>query len=308
MKFEIMMEILFELLSKKTVTAKYLAEKYGVSVRSIYRYVYSLESAGVPVYTVRGTGGGISIVDTYRLTSTFMSEKEFDRVLHALTAITESVPDKTLESAINKLKSVIKNEYASCKMTSGNLIIDASPWGDAVGYKSKLSVIVGAIETCSILQIKYHDRNGAVTEREVEPHLIVFKQGLWYVYAFCRLRNTFRFFKIGRIESATVKPEIFTRKEVAESDLGLDFWTNAAEAINVKLEVSPSVVSDVQEWLGVENVKESNGKFIAEAKLPLDGGLVSKIMGFADGVKVLAPDLVKTRVVSAAKTLLKNYD
>ena len=304
MKFEIMTEILFELLSKKTVTAKYLAEKYEVSVRSIYRYVASLESAGVPIYTARGAGGGISIVDTFRLTSTFMTEKEFDKVIGALTAIAEGVPDKTLDSAINKLKSVIKNEYASCKMTSGNLIIDASPWGDAVGYKSKLNVIVGAIESLSVLHIKYHDRNGTVTERDVEPHFIVFKQGLWYVYAFCRLRGTFRFFKIGRIENATVKAENFTRKNVSEADMGLDFWENAAEAIPVRLEISHAVVSDAQEWLGVENVKEKDGKFIAEAKLPLDGGLISKIMGFAGGVKVLSPDILKTKVVSAAKNLL----
>lgn len=308
MKFEIMTEILFELLSKKTVTAKYLAEKYEVSVRSIYRYVASLESAGVPIYTARGAGGGISIVDTFRLTSTFMTEKEFDKVIGALTAIAEGVPDKTLDSAINKLKSVIKNEYASCKMTSGNLIIDASPWGDAVGYKSKLSVIVGAIENLSVLHIKYHDRNGTVTERDVEPHLIVFKQGLWYVYAFCRLRETFRFFKIGRIENATVKSEKFTRKNVSKADMGLDFWENAAETIPVRLEISPAVVSDVQEWLGVENIKEKDGKYIAEAKLPLDGGLISKIMGFAGSVKVLSPESLKEEVFFAAKRLLTTCD
>ena len=52
-----------------------------------------------------------------------------------------------------------------------------------------------SIEDQKRLNIRYHDRNGDITERTIEPHVIVFKQGLWYVYAYCNLRNEFRFFK-----------------------------------------------------------------------------------------------------------------
>ena len=64
MKYEIMIGILIQLLGKKCVSAKYLAEKFGVSVRSIYRYIDAIDAAGVPIYTVRGNNGGFSIVDT----------------------------------------------------------------------------------------------------------------------------------------------------------------------------------------------------------------------------------------------------
>ena len=110
MKYEIMLGILFDLLSKRTITAPYLAEKYQVSIRTIYRYLESMESAGVPLYTVRGNNGGIRIVDTYRLSSTFMSQKEYEHTLDALTSLNNNVNDKTLDSVINKLKSIIKPE------------------------------------------------------------------------------------------------------------------------------------------------------------------------------------------------------
>ena len=96
MKYEIMLGILFELLSKRCVKAQYLADKFEVSVRSIHRYINCLENAGIPIYTLRGSQGGFAIVDTYRFTSTFMTESEFNQTISALTAITDSVPNKAL--------------------------------------------------------------------------------------------------------------------------------------------------------------------------------------------------------------------
>ena len=306
MKFEIMINILFELLSKKFVQASYLAEKYEVSVRSIYRYIESLEYAGIPLYSVRGNQGGFAIIDTYKIPSTFLTMKEFEHTISTLSAITESVPDKILNSAINKLKAVIKNETSGLNIKSGNLIIDAGPWGDIVGYKSKLMVLQQSIDEHKQLSITYHDRNGEITERIIEPHLILFKQGLWYVYAYCNLRNEFRFFKTGRIASAKILPTIFKRREISASNLPLDFWNNTS-TINVTMEISKSVLSDVEEWIGIENVTEYNGKFIANVKLPLDNGLVSKLMSYGEGIKILEPLELKIEVVKKAKSIIENY-
>ena len=115
MKFEIMMGILFELLSKKCVKAQYLAYKFEVSVRSIHRYVSALEGAGVPIYTLRGNQGGFAIIDTYKFSSTFMTVNEFEQTINALTAITESVPNKVLSSdesiSLNFIKNNLDNFY-----------------------------------------------------------------------------------------------------------------------------------------------------------------------------------------------------
>ncbi len=308
MKFEIMLSILFELLSKRCVKASYLAEKFEVSVRSIYRYVSALEMAGVPLYTIRGNRGGIAIIDTYKLSSTFMTVKEFETVINTLTAITESVPNDLLEKAINKLKSTVKNEYSGFDIKSGNLIIDAGPWGDTTSYKSKLVIIQQSIQDCKKLSITYHDRNGEITNRVIEPHLILFKQGLWYVFAFCQLRNEFRFFKTGRIEHANILNDKFTRKDLSNMDLPLDFWHNSVQTTDVVLEIEKSVLSDVEEWLGIENVQNRNGKFFAYVKLPFDNGLVNKIMSYGSGIKVIEPLELKEQIIKQTKQILKIYN
>lgn len=308
MKYEIMLKILFELMAKKCVKASYLAEKYEVSIRSIHRYINCLELAGVPIYTIRGSNGGFAIVDTYKFSSTFMTVKEFEQTINALTAINEGVSNNTLDTVINKLKSTAKNEFSGFDVKSGNLIIDAGPWGDAVGYKSKLSIIQKSIEDCKLLAIKYHDRNGDVTERTIEPHVIVFKQGLWYVYAYCNMRKDFRFFKTGRIEYANICNEKFTRREISKDELPLNFWHSQVQTTDVTLEIDKKYLSDIEEWLGIENIQTINGKYIAEVKLPFDNGLVSKIMSYGSGIKVLQPAELKDSIKKCADEILKNYE
>lgn len=307
MKYEIMVSILFDLLSKKTVTAKYLAEKYEVSVRSIYRYIDSLSSAGVPLYSNKGNGGGFSIIDTYKFSSTFLTPTEFEQTINSLLAITEGVPNKTLENVITKLKSTVRNEYNDIDLKSGNLVIDAGPWGDMIGYKNKLKVIQKSIDSLSPLSIRYHDRNGSITERVIEPHVIVFKQGLWYVFAYCRLRKEFRLFKIGRIEYANINDEKFERKDISSEDLPLNFWNRDTVAETVIMEIDKKFVSDIEEWLGIENVTLKNDKYIAEAKLPYDGGLFSKIMSYGSGIKVIEPKKLKDDIIKSANEVLDIY-
>lgn len=308
MKYEIMLGILFDLLSKKCVKAAYLADKYEVSTRSIHRYINSLEMAGVPIYTIRGSAGGFAIVDTYKLSSTFLTEKEFEQTVNTLEAITNSIPNKTLDSAITKLKSAAKNQISGFDIKSGGIVIDAGPWGDTVNYKSKLVIIQKSLEECKKLNIKYHDRNGEVTERTIEPHVIVFKQGLWYVYAYCNLRKKFRFFKTGRIEQATILNEKFIKQDLSKMSLPLDFWHQNTIGEDVVLEIDKQILSDVEEWLGIENVKLIGNKHIATVNLPFDNGLVSKIMSYGKGIKVIEPIKLKKEIQNCAKSILENYN
>lgn len=308
MKYEIMLKILFELLSKKSVSASYLAKKYEVSTRSIYRYIESMESAGVPLYTNRGNGGGIAIVDSYRFTSTFMTEQEFEQIINILSEVNSEVPNKILDGALIKLKANVKDEYSGLDIKSGNLIIDGGTWGDTAGYKNKLKILQTCIEDNKKLEIVYHDRTGQVTTRIIEPHFIVFKQGLWYTYAYCNLRKTFRFFKTGRIESAKILNEKFIKREISKKDLPLDFWHNAVKTKSVTLEIKNSCLSDVMEWLGIENIEQNENKNIATVNLPYDDGLIYKIMSYGDGITVLKPKELKDRIKEKATLLLKNYD
>ena len=307
MKYEIMIRILFNLLNNKKVTATWLANEYGVSTRTIYRYIDCLSYANIPITCDKGRDGGFFILDNFKLTSSFMTKEEFNAVISALDGINAQLKNSKLKSATEKLKSINRIEKNSLTLSSGNLIIDAGPWGDAIGYRAKLGVLEEGIEKNTLLEIVYHDREGEITTRLIEPHTIVFKQGLWYVYAWCRLRNDFRFFKTGRIESLRVLDEKFIRRNIPNESELFDTWYDKADKVAVTFIVDKTVLSDVEEWLGVENITEIDGKFIAKAKLPNDNGLIPKIMSYGNGLSVVSPDNLKKKLVESAKRLIENY-
>ena len=262
----------------------------------------------MPIYSIRGANGGFAVVDTYKLSSTFMTQKEYELTINSLLAIAENMPDKILTGVIDKLKANCRNESSGFDLKSGTLVIDASPWGDTNGYKSKIAVLKDSIEKNKKLIISYHDKNGEITLRTIDPHLIVFKQGLWYVFAYCYLRKEFRLFKVGRIEHATILDQTFVRQDISNLTLPLDFWHDKYNKVNILLEISKKVKSDVEEWLGIENIYERNGKIYAEATLPFDNGLVSKIMSYGNGIKVLEPSQLKEQIINASKLILEQYN
>ena len=305
MKSETLISVLFDLLAEEIVTAPQVAEKYGVSERSAYRYMDALSLANVPVYSERGPNGGFKLLGTYKLPAGFLTAEEYDAVLEALNAVNSQLSSAKLQSGIQKLKSNSKNT-PNLTLSSGNLIIDAGHWGDTGSYKQKLSAAEKSIESRAVLALKYHDRTGEFSERSVEPHALLFKQGLWYIYGYCRLREDFRLFKLGRIEQMNETGETFERRPLPE-DKPFSRWFGAENSVTVKFEIQKSALSDFEEWVGIEHIRPLGENFTAEVRLPDDGGLISKILAFGTGLKVLSPEPLKKRIAAAAQAIAQVY-
>lgn len=306
MKYEILLQIFFELMAKRSVSTAALAEKYNVTRRTIFRYMETLEQAGVPLYSRRGKEGGYSVVDSYRLNAVCFTPEEYRLIIDALEAFRREVGTKPLDSALNKIRSAERGS-AELQLKSDRLIIDASPWGDSAGYRGKIAALEEAIGSCSAVEIEYHDRNGAITLRTIEPHALVYKQGLWYALAYCRMRKQFRLFKIGRIASAKILAEQFRRRDPSEIPPLFASWYRESDCVNAVFAVDRSVMSDVEEWLGIENVRETPEGIRAEARLPVGKGLIAKILGFGKGLEVVAPASLRKEVIAQLAELTARY-
>ncbi len=82
MKISRLFEIVYILISKKNVTSEELAKHFEVSVRTIYRDINTLCEAGIPIYSKQGKNGGISIVESYILDKTLLSNKEQNEIFN----------------------------------------------------------------------------------------------------------------------------------------------------------------------------------------------------------------------------------
>ena len=308
MKFTILVEMLFDLLAKRKLTARYFAEKYEISERTVYRYLDCL-SLSVPVYVKRGREGGICISDSYKLPSGFMTKEEYEAAIEALELAYSQLPEERFLAAERKLSARAKTEARDLALSGeiGAILVDGGTWGDSRSFSEKLRLIEECIKEKTVLEIIYHSRTGEKTGRKIEPLVLVFKQNVWYVYAFCHKQRAFRLFRLGRILSALKTEEKFQKRPFERKDIPLNFWTDETESIEARFLITEEAFIDAQDWLGAENLKQRNGKWYADVTLPTGEALVKKILGLGTGVTVLSPASLKEQVAKAAEKIAKSY-
>ena len=300
LKYDVMIRMLFKLLRGKKFTAKELAEEFSVSTRTIYRYIYEMSYAHIPIDVTRGPNGGIYISDTFKISFRgFLTREEYERTIQAMQAMESERADPVLHSALEKLAADYK-PLRSDGAVAGNILIDSGAWGGDGTFSEKLSLLERAAEEREKLEIDYVSRSGARTHRVIRPHLLVYKQNIWYVYAFCEARGAFRLFKIGRMRTILRTGEFFERMPFSREDIPLSFWTESEACVEARFALSEEAVPFAEEWLGVEAVREENGRMYAEAVLPDDASLVGKILSAGAGFRVLSPASLAERVRSEA--------
>ena len=236
--------------------------------------------------------------DNFKLPVGFMTKEEYESAIEALEAMYAQLPEPRFLEAKEKLSAQWKSESRELAVsgTLGTILIDSGTWGDTKKFSEKLRLMEECIKERTLLDVIYQDRKGMRTERVIEPHLLVFKQGVWYVYAYCRMKKEFRLFRLGRIVSSFVMDTQFLRRDFKKEDVPLNFWTDESTCIDVVLEISDAAFADAQDWLGGENLTEKDGGWIAEVTLPDDDSLPKKIVGMGAGVKVLSPASLQEKV------------
>ncbi|MDE6690554.1 MAG: YafY family transcriptional regulator [Clostridia bacterium] len=305
MKYRIMIKMLMLLMSRRKVTAKEIADRFEISVRSVYRYVEELNVSGVPVDVVRGRYGGIFIADTFKLPAGYFTRGEYAATINALTAMLSTVNDEELVSALDKLQREQKSdkrELAVC----GNIIVDGGAWADLGKFPHKMKVCEQAVRESLSIEIDYISREGEHSKRVIDPHVLIYKQNVWYIYAFCHSRQDFRTFKIGRIKGARFTGRGFVKKEITKDEIPLNFDYTSEQLIPVTLSIKKDALADVEEWLGVDNVEPYGDGLIANVSLPDDDMLVAKILGNGGNVRVIAPLELKERVKATALAIAED--
>lgn len=304
MKFLILVDILFELLSKRRVTASYLAEKHGVSQRTAYRYIEILAER-LPVQIKRGRNGGVYVSDSYRLPTGFMTEEEYEAAIEALSAAYSQTAEERFLQAKRKLSAQEKEE-THARSFSGELdelLVDG-------GDLHVLTNTVRALEEClrglAVADIVYQEESGEISEDKIEPHLLLFKRNAWGVYAFSHKRRAFFLFRAGRIFSIVKTEETFRKRPFFREDIPFD--EPPTRDVAVRLEISETALPRAQELFGVENLRLKNGRWLANIFLPDDEELPYKLIALGAGVKILFPDSLKQRVAEAAAEIARSYE
>ncbi|MDR2903138.1 MAG: YafY family transcriptional regulator, partial [Clostridiales bacterium] len=194
MQINRLFEIVYILLNKKAVTAKELAERFAVSVRTVYRDVETLSSAGIPIYMSKGRGGGIRLMDGFVLNKSMLSESEQQEVLSALHGMNVfNVPE--MDAVLDKLGAVFNKSAANW------IDIDFSYWGSDSREKEKFHCLKNVILSKKKITFDYRAPGRQTEARKAEPLQIYFKEKSWYLKAYDAERKDYRTFKISRMKN-----------------------------------------------------------------------------------------------------------
>ncbi|MCH3965440.1 MAG: YafY family transcriptional regulator [Clostridium sp.] len=300
MQINRLFEIVYILLGKKITTAKELAERFEVSVRTIYRDIDTLSSAGIPIYASQGKGGGISLLDDYVLNKSVLSEIEQDEILFALQSLTITQNPET-DRVLSKLSSLFN------KSKTNWIEVDRSPWGSDKNKTCEFTILKNAILNHQIIEFNYFNASGEKSHRKVEPVKLLFKVHAWYLQGFCLSKNEYRTFKISRMSDVQITQEIFADRLLEE--LPEDQKEQRTQKwIDVQLQISPHGAYRVfDEFNEKEITKNQDGSFTIVTALPESKWLFNYILSFGADVEVLAPQNIREMIQNKLDEVIWKY-
>ena len=300
MKIDRLIGILSVLLQEEKTTAPKLAEKFEVSRRTINRDIEDLCRAGIPVRTLQGAGGGICIMDGYRVDRTILTPKDMQGILAGLRSL-DSVSGSRYYSRLMEKLQTGASEFVSGR---DSMLIDLSSW-----YKGtlapKIEMIQDAIENRRLLSFRYYAPSGEST-RTVEPYYVVFKWTSWYVWAWCMMRRDFRLFKLNRMDQLAVSEHTFVCREVPMPDLSNEKIFPGG--IRVKALFDPDVKWRLVEEFGPHCFTETDdGRLLFHADYTDMENLIEWILTFGEKAEVLEPAQVRERIRHIAEAVGRIY-
>lgn len=193
--------ILTQLQTKRILTSTTLAEKFGVSTRTIYRDLQALEQAGVPILTEEGKG--FSLMEGYKIPPVMFTENEANALVTAEQLVLKNRDSSLIKEyteAINKVKVVLGHSTKEKVELLSNRIA-VSPAISNISKSDSLTLIQNALTAFKVLNISYRsEHKNQKTERKIEPFALYYSlQESWTLIAYCQLRKDYRMFRLDRI-------------------------------------------------------------------------------------------------------------
>lgn len=313
-RFDRILSIFLQLQSKPIVKAKDLADKFDVSLRTIYRDIRSLEEAGVPVFSEAGTG--YSLMNSYKLPPTLFTK---DEALSFVTAekLMRTFLDKKLaddfSTALQKMKAVLRTpDKQMVDYADQNVILKRH--GENKKYfntaiPDALNLLLQSVSTHKQIQIFYIKKGDfQAEERIVEPVGLFLNMGYWYFIAYCHLRKDYRQFRLDRLEAIVLTDQDFSiqHKNLAHY-LQKEKTIEKIHPITIKV---PKTIAPFLSWerdyFGFKSEREQDENIIMDFECPVAlQGFVRWFAMFGDHATILEPLTLKAEVIAYLSKQLK---
>ena len=301
MQIDQLFELVYILIEKKQVTAKEMAKRFGVSTRTIYRWVEALSVSGVPVYALTGRGGGIAISENYTLDKTVLSEEERLEVVSSVKAL-----DSLSGSGVTgqKLSRLVPSN-------TDWLEVDFSPWSPE---GQEVRQLFGTLRECILkkrqVEFDYYGGSGKTERRVVHPWKLVYRGQAWYLLGWCNSRKAERYFKLSRMINVKQTGRL---ANVMMQETGKAENTSVASEknptlIKIKAKISANKAFYLLDSFACSETKTgSDGSLIVTFTAPDSDWLIGNLLGYGADLKIISPKKIRDAVIKEAIGVIELY-
>ncbi|MCI2039603.1 MAG: YafY family transcriptional regulator [Clostridium luticellarii] len=310
MKIDRLLAIVVMLLNRDKISAAELAEKFEVSVRTIYRDMDTINMSGIPIASSQGNNGGFHILDNYKINHRFLTLEDMISIVEALKNINGVLDDKNVEMAMEKIKSIIPhNKKSTFDLYFKQIFIDTLPWGFKKSEKEniKYRMIFRALKENRCISFNYRNSKGEYIFRRVEPVTLVFKGFSWYVFSFCTLRKDYRIFKLSRMDELEILNEEICKPRISYGEYAK---TEMPQKVPVKilLKFSEKVRYRIQDYFDEDEITFlEDGSVMVNTEVVEDSWIYSMILSYGEYVEVLEPRHIRKIIKEKCKNIIDIY-
>ena len=306
--------ILIQLQSKRIVKASEIAERFDISLRTVYRDIRALEASGVPIGAEAGVG--YFLMDNYKLPPVMFTREEASALLFGEKLI-EKMSDDPMKfefsSAITKIKAILNPEEKD-RLEKLNGQISVLHYTSSTGNFNKLylSEIQQALVSKQVLEIDYQAGYGApATQRLIEPIGLCNYSRRWHLFAWCQLRGEYRDFRLDRIQNLRICQETFKGKQHLSMDDFIRKMNVISDKANISLIVKTDRIKLINEskyWYGYidEETIDNHTSRLRFANNELRG-FASWIISSGLMAQVVEPEELKVILDEFITRIIENY-
>lgn len=313
-KTDNMLAILWMLSSGEKITAKQISEKLEMNIRTVYRYIDTLSTSGVPIISDTGHNGGYTLLNNFIEVPLFFDSEEQTSLVHAAVFAEEAgyYGGEALNRAISKLSNH-SNQKQETKINQYLTSLEVINRIRSNSIEPYLKDLEQAIANGYSVKIQYHKSSEEQSkDRLLNPYKIIYWNNKWYVIGFCHLRNDIRSFRVDRIESLVLtenkfnQPEDFSARDFFLKNL-LPTEDNE-EIISLVINGNRSALNDVcQHWFLGNYLQErtSNQAVFLLEKNILHTYVPYLLLPYGKAIQVIEPISFKKRLIEVLSELIQ---
>ncbi|MEN1988058.1 helix-turn-helix transcriptional regulator [Paenibacillus hubeiensis] len=281
-KAERLISIIMILLKKDIVSSKELAQLFNVSKRTILRDMETLSLSNIPIYSVNGVHGGYGLMEEYKVDKRLLNSSDLENILTALSGLEQILISEEVGVTIKKIEAMV-NPLSP----KGSIQLSFYDWEGRSEIRQTLKICQEAIAKRRLVSFDYMDKNGAKTQRIIEPVQLHFSEMSWYLKGFCLQRMQYRTFKLSRIDHLDLDKKTFNPRD---DSLEQEREADHPQLVAVKALISPGIKDHFIERYGRKSIEDySSELLLATIAVPQNSIGFQFLSGFGTNLEIVEP-------------------